>query len=269
MAAGTAWVVPLALLLTQVVATALGAPQAKAPQTPPPFQLTPAEGARLDKILVAWQQASGRVKTFEAGFTRFEYDRVFGTPDQPKTTEKGEVKFASPNRGLFSVGGPQPEKWLCDGKSLFVYDFRLKSLTEFKLPPELRGSAVPDLPQLCILGWIFDPFGPLRFARIFGTPPGQLMQQYYVRAVTPKAEEAKSIWLQFLPRLPRERANFDVALLIIDAKSLQPAAARIYLPGGKTNFTFVFENVRVNDPHGLTAKAFDASTPPGWRRVVE
>jgi hypothetical protein len=111
-------VVSLALLLTQVVATALGAPQAKASQTPPVFQLAPAEAARLDKILVAWQQASGRVKTFEAGFTRFEYDRVFGNPDPPKTTEKGEVKFTSPNRGLFSMDGTQPEKWLCDGKTL-------------------------------------------------------------------------------------------------------------------------------------------------------
>ena len=93
----------------------------------------------MDQILVAWQQATGRVKTFQADFIRYEYDLVFGRPDQPTTVEKGQVAFAAPDRGLFSVDGPQPEKWLCDGKSLFVYDFKAKLLTEHKLPPALQG----------------------------------------------------------------------------------------------------------------------------------
>jgi len=220
----------------------------------PPFSLTPYEAAQLDKILDAWQTSSNRVKTFEADFTRFEYDQVFGKPDQPKTTEKGQVKFATPDRGLFAIDGPQPEKWVCDGKAIYEYDFKTKLLTEHRLPPELQGKAISD--------------GPLPF--LFGAPAAQLKQRYFLRTVTPKEELQRAIWLQALPRFQHEKANFDEALLIIDARSLQPTALKLYLPGGKTSFTFVFENIRINDPLGfLKANSFHASTPFGWRRTVE
>jgi TIGR03009 family protein len=220
----------------------------------PPFSLTPYEVAQLDKILDAWEKSSSHVKTFEAEFTRFEYDQVFGKPDQPKTTEKGQVKFAAPDRGLFAIDGQQPEKWICDGKAIYEYDYRSKLLTEHRLPPELQGKAITD--------------GPLPF--LFGAPAAQLKQRYFLRTVTPAAELQKAIWLQALPRFQHEKANFDEAVLIIDAKSLQPAALKIYLPGGKSSFTFVFENIRVNDPLGfLKVNSFHASTPFGWRRTVE
>jgi TIGR03009 family protein len=224
----------------------------------------------LDQILVAWQQATSRVKTFQADFIRYEYDLVFGRPDQPTTVEKGQVAFAAPDRGLFSVDGPQPEKWLCDGKTLYEYDFKAKLLTEHKLPPALQGSAIPDIPPIRIFfGLTIDLLGLWRPARIFGTPPGQLKQQYYVRAITPKAEETKTVWLQFLPRLDRDKANLGEIALILDAGSFQPRALRVYLPGGKTSFSFVFENARINDPHGLQGKPFEAATPLGWLRTVD
>ena len=101
-------------------------------------------------------------------------------------------------------------------------------------------------------------------------PAAQLKQRYFLRTVTPKEELEKSIWLEALPRFQHEKANFDAAMLIIDARSLQPAALKLYLPGGKTSFSFVFENIRINDPLGfLKGNAFHASTPFNWRRTVE
>lgn len=220
----------------------------------PPFTLTPHEEAQLDKVLNAWEQSSSRVKTFEADFTRFEYDQVFGKPNEPKSVEQGQVRFAAPDRGLFAIDGPQPEKWVCDGKSIYEYDFKSKLLTEHRLPPELQGKAISD--------------GPLPF--LFGAPAAQLKERYFLKTVTPKEDQQVAIWLQALPRFQREKANFDQAILIIDAKSLQPAALRIYQPGGKSCYTFVFTKIRVNDPLGfLRANPFAASTPFGWRRVAE
>ena len=69
-----------------------------------------------------------------------------------------------------------------------------------------------------------------------------------MRAITPKAEETKTVWLEFLPRLDRDKANLGEIALILDASSFQPRALAVDLPGGKTSFSFVFENVSDQRP---------------------
>jgi TIGR03009 family protein len=226
----------------------------QAPQpTQPPFTLTPGEQSQLDKILTAWEKSSTTVKTFECEFVRYEYNLTFGNAVKPAAMDNGRLKYAAPDRGLYVIDQSRPEKWICDGQSIYEFDYSTKLLTEHKLPPELQGTAIAD--------------GPLPF--LFGSSAKKLKERYFLRNITQPAVQQSEIWLQALPRFQREKANFDEALLVLDAVSLQPKALRIYLPGRQTFYTYVFTGIKTNDPFGfLKGNPFHASTPFGWRRMV-
>ena len=74
---------------------------------PAPFTLTPAEQTNLDQLLKDWETASNSIKTFKCKFTRMEYDPalVAGNPNQPSAVSKGELKYATPDKGMFKVTG--------------------------------------------------------------------------------------------------------------------------------------------------------------------
>jgi TIGR03009 family protein len=229
-----------------------GPPQAAQP-IQPPFMLTPGEQSQLDEILKAWEKSSSAVKTFECNFIRLEYNLTFGNGVKPAAKDDGRLKYAAPDRGLYVIDQTRPEKWICDGQSIYEYDYSTKLLTEHKLPPELQGSAIADSPL---------PF-------LFGASAKKLKERYFLRNITQPNIQQSEIWLQSLPRFQREKANFDEALLVLDAVSLQPKALRIYMPGRQTFYTYVFTEIKVNDPFGfLRGNPFHASTPFGWRRMV-
>ena len=231
--------------------------QRRAPQQPPapPFVLTPQEQQQLDAALQAWEQSSKSVKTFECKFTRFEYDPVFGNANQPRFVDNGQIKYASPDKGMYRVDGQRPEHWICDGQSVFEYNFQKKELIEYKLPAELRGKAISD--------------GPLPF--LFGADAAKLNQRYYMRVTAqPTPTEFK---LEALPMYQRDAANFRRAELIL--RDMQPYGLKIYSPNGKNSTVYVFENIRVNEtkllglPDFFRSDPFHAVTPRGWQKIVE
>jgi TIGR03009 family protein len=234
------------------------AQQAQTPPAPqasqPPFVLNKEEEAQLDAALQAWQQHSDRVKSFRASFVRFEYDLVFGPADKPRHVDTGSIAFGAPDKGMFSVDKPRQEYWICDGKSIFEYDYPKQRVTQYKLPPELQGKQIAD--------------GPLPF--LFGAPASHLRHRYYLRLITPANLVGKEIWLQAVPRFQQDAANFRCAELILDATTMNPLALQVHQPGGKNRAAYKFENVVVNDPLGwLKGDPFRAITPFGWTRVVE
>ena len=100
----------------------------------------------MEAALQAWQQHSNRVKNFRASFVRFEYDLVFGPADKPRYVDTGAIAFGAPDKGMFSVEKPRQEYWVCDGKSIFEYDYAKKRVTEYRLPPELQGKQITNGP---------------------------------------------------------------------------------------------------------------------------
>jgi len=211
--------------------------------------LTPAQQAKLDQLLAAWEQRNSRIKTFAASFKRWEYDDVFNT----ETIAEGDLKYGAPDKGVYRVGGDQPEHWVCDGKAIFEYDSKKKQLIERPLPPELQGKAISD--------------GPLPF--IFGAETGKLKQRYFMRITTP-AGAKEQVWLEAYPRYQKDAANFSKAELIFNAKTLDPYAIQIYLPSGKNRTVYQFYNLSINDPLDRIKNYFATpSTPFGWKRLVE
>ena len=203
--------------------------------------------------MLAWERHSEDIKTFQCKFTRREYDPVWGPPNDPKFVDEGMIKYATPDKGLFLVEGKRAEKWICDGKSIYAYDFQQKKLTQHKLPPEMQGKAIAD--------------GPLPF--LFGAKAERLKQRYLIRIITPPGAE-NEVWLEAYPRYQQDAANFKRAELILATNDMRPIGLQIHLPNGKCRTSYHFENIVLNDPlRFFKGDPFRAYTPFGWKKVVE
>lgn len=228
----------------------------------PPFVLTPAEEQQLDRVLLFWERSSKNVKGFRANFRRWEYNPALADPqkqdpNQPIAEDDGEIRFQSPDKGLFSIErGPRAEKWICDGKSMFQYDFRTQKVHEYKLPPEAQGRGITN--------------GPMPF--LFGAKAEQLKRRYWVRIVTPP-EAKDQIWLEAHPKFLADAQDFQRVeiILSIGREDVMPTAIQIYLPGGKARTVYTLSNIKINqiDPRGIFQDPFTARVPSGWQRIIE
>jgi TIGR03009 family protein len=239
-------------------ARATGVRQLPAPaeQSQAPFQLTPQEEAHLDWVLNTWQQQSDKVTTFGCNFTRWEYDAVFGDPNKASFIDQGRIEYRRPDKGMLHVQNPKEreEKWVCDGTSIFEYDYANKQLVQHKLPPELQGKAIQESPL---------PF-------IFGAEADKLKQRYFLRIVTPPDAQDKQIWLEAFPRLQGDAATFSRVELILTREDIRPHALQIHAPNGQNRTVYQFNEVVVNDPLGIIkGYPFRAATPAFWKKVVE
>jgi TIGR03009 family protein len=255
-------------------------PQLQRRQPPPtaPFQLSPREQAEVDQVLAQWEQQSAQFRKFECTFTRFEYDKVFGQRDVARFVDLGYLKYAAPDKGVFRVTHTKKnnqvtpieqsraEHWICDGQSIFGYDFVQQQLVEHKLPPELRGKAISN--------------GPLPF--LFGAQAQRLKQRYWIRIVTPRDRNGQvlqhaqgEVWLEAYPRYQADAANFGRAELILKRNGMAPFALQLYLPGGDQRTVYQFANIKINarDPADLLDlfpdNDFRAQVPMGWQKIVE
>ncbi len=259
---------------------AAAAPEHLASQPRTPFgQLTPPQQKYLDDILNYWEYRSNKVKTFRCTFLRWEYKPTFEKdPNIAWTVSEGVIKYAQPDKGMFRVDtikqltpqqqGGQPayqvlkdsdgndlrgEHWICDGRSVFVFDSITKRLTEEELPEEMRGKAIAD--------------GPLPF--VFGAKADKLKQRYWIRPVKPPEGAVGEYWLEAWPRRREDAANFQRIDLILDEKDFLPKAMKMVSPGGGERTVYQFSDRKVNDPLGIFQRDFSKpSTPRGWTKHV-
>jgi TIGR03009 family protein len=231
----------------------------------PPFDLTPAERQQLDRVLLFWEKSSTGVKSFRANFRRWDYNPALADPqkqdpNQPISQDDGELRFQTPDKGLFSIEkGPRAEKWICDGKSMFQYDFRTHKVHEYRLPPEAQGRGITN--------------GPMPF--LFGAKAEQLKRRYWVRIVTPP-EAKDQIWLEAQPKFLVDAQDFRKVeiILSIGREDLMPTAIQIYLPGppdSKVRTVYTLSNIKINqmDPRGIFQDPFTARVPSGWQKIIE
>lgn len=248
----------------------VGQPNPGPPQ--PPFVLTPAEEAQLDRVLLFWEKGSQGVQTFRAKFRRFEYNPGADfnrqdpnkpkDPNQPTAVDDGEIRYQTPDKGLYSVDpaprpeDSRPEKWICDGKAMYQYDFVNRVVREYRLPPEAQGKAIAN--------------GPVPF--LFGAKADQLKRRYWMRLVTPP-DVKNEIWLEAKPKFAADAQNFEKVELIlsIGQNDLVPTAVQIYQPGAKARTVYKLWNIVVNqkDLRLIFEDPFHARIPPGWQKVVE
>lgn len=205
---------------------------------PAPFVLDAAEEAELSALFAAWDRQHAGLATLSCRFIRWQYDPIFSNKVGPSSIDEGSLKYAAPEKVAFRVTGGAPEHWTCDGKSVYGYDYQKRQLIQYDLPPQLRGRAIGH--------------GPLPTPFVFAATSRQLRQRYYVRIVTP-ADDAKTVWLEFLPRFKRDAAIFQRAEMILEESKAQPLALQVHAPGGRRT-VYAFQEIVCGEP--IDAAAF-------------
>ena len=227
-----------------------------------PFVLSPQEATVLDNVLNDWEKRNKEIHTLESKFFRWKYDGVFGNGNgnQPPAADAGELKFSAPDKGLFLLKGKKDEdseQWLCDGKSIFQFDYKNSVVTEHVLPPELQGKAIAD--------------GPLPF--VFCTEAQKLKQRYFMRIITPPTVP-NEVWLEAYPRSQQQAAEFSKVEVILQfggpTKGLLPYAIQLYDPNGKSRTVYQLQDPVVNPPgtwlSGLGHDWTKPSIPLFWKK---
>jgi TIGR03009 family protein len=251
-----------------VAAQAVGAAPQPLPQAP--FVLSPQEEANLDRVLSDWQTMSGSVKTFQADFTRWDYDAVFGNPGVPARVATGKLKYAAPDKGFYdhkqndSKDEKYNETWVCTGDAVFQFRYDLQQVREHKLPENMRGKAIAD--------------GPMPF--VFGVEAKKMRDRYWLRlTTTEEAAKSNQVWIEAYPKTAKDAANYykvDVILLFEvqggQLTKLEPFAIKLVQPNAKDYTVYKLENHQVNtfldkftDFVGFFVRP---ATPLGWTHQV-
>ena len=161
-------------------------PQPQQIQAPSFIPLADNHVAYVDKVLLYWQQRTEKVHLYRTKFQRWQFDTVYGPANTFKTFSTGKIQYAEPDKGLFKVEevlsyhaavspatkpsykaipGVHGEYWVCDGKSIFEYDYNNQKLIQQILPAELQGQNIIN--------------GPLPF--LFGSNAADIKISFWVR----------------------------------------------------------------------------------------
>ncbi len=232
------------LLVAPLSAQAPVAPPGAAPAAAPFPQLSAEQQAALDRLLAAWEARNAAVTTWSCTFYKWEYNAWSPADTSGErlafSESAGEIKYATPDKGMYRVKeskqwngetrryeprvGEVGEHWVCNGASIYEFRHTERQLRETRLPPEMQGKAISD--------------GPLPF--VFGAKADTLRKRYAMRLVTPPGV-TDQIWLEALPRMQADAANFSKVELILQARDLMPFAMQIFKPGGQDRDVYQFD----------------------------
>ncbi len=210
-------------------------PPAQPAQAAPPPQVG-AASPRLDQLLQRWEQEMKGVQTLVTQCTRTELNNV------NMTTEVfvGTAKYMRPNRALLEMqkktNAQIYEKYICNGNSLYEYR------------PQTKQLRIHDLPQ----GAADDGF--LSF--LFGMKAEEAKRRYDLKLVK---EDQWWIYLEIIPRLPADKADFQKARLVLSASTFLPRELWFQQPNGnevKWDMPQLQANVQLNE------KDFTPPSPP-------
>lgn len=259
-------------------------------QQPEGFPLPADHTQYLNELLSYWEQNSKRVEKYKCSFRRYDYDSEQVNYRDPNSNRLaaysvafGEIRFAAPERAKFETTSimdffkppQQPgqqaeykqreskdvhERWICDGKSIYDFDFQNKRMYETEIPKELQGNVAES---------------PLPF--IFGANKDEILKRYWIRSVTPSGVQDE-YWLEAFPKRVADSRMYSRIEIILAKEDFLPKALHLYSPqyDGKSNFQshyFMFENRSVNGQLEKIQDFFGSFVRPkvsfltGWKTV--
>ena len=265
----------------------------KGPQLPPEYaNQSEAERKYISDMLDRWQASSEQVKRFTTKYTRWDYSPEFVNWRDPATQKLaaqsitvGEIRYQTPDKGMFESqgvwdfkappkkAGEQPEykkreqdagdasqeKWICDGKKIYEYEYQRKMLYETDIPVEMQGKGLVNSPI---------PF-------LFGADKADILNRFWVRVVTPKTAE-NELWLEAYPKKIADARNYKKLEIIISGEDFLPKGLHIYAPNydaakNPVSRYFAFEDRKVNDfitgIQSFTGSFVRPKLLMGWKRM--
>lgn len=251
---------------------------ARAPQLPFPA-LNAQQQQEVDQLLLQWQNRSRGTRTLETRYVRWRFDQQKAPAGIPAHRAEGQLKYATPDKGLFRddsivyyVGmdakKPQfkadPKRpgdyWVCTGKEIVQYDQAELKCTVMALPPEMQGVQIFNSPL---------PF-------VFNLDAAQIKERFWVRTLPP--QKPNTYLIEAWPRKQNDRAQYKVVHISLDA-NYDVLGLVVYAPNYDVRMAnnydlYEFNKVKRN---GITAgfmngwlKNFIPQQPPkGWEVVRE
>lgn len=267
-------------LAAAVMSTSIALGQAAAPAANPnarPFPpLSAAEQQNLSILLNNWETQSKGTKTLECQFKRWHYDLFAAPAGVHAEIANGEIRYATPDRGLFKVskkmnfdgmkdGKPQysekpgqfGEHWVCNGQELLEFDHAKKECKIQQLPPEMRGQKIFESPL---------PF-------VFNLDAKQIQERYWVRQV--KAPKEGVLLIEAYPKRQEDRAQYKLVQIALGQSTFLPEALLMYAPNFNLKTApkwdhYEFIDIKRNSiSQGLMNRFMNTfieeKTPPGWK----
>jgi len=198
-------------------------------------------GSRLDAILMSWEQAMKPIQTASTQCTHTVVDKVL----KDKEVFEGTAQFMKPNLAILDLkmkDRPQNvEHVICTGT--FVYQFVPAS--EVVKVYEMKTGQVNQ-----------DNFLPF----LQGMKAQDAKARYDLRLVN---EDKWWIYLDILPRLPEDKADFRKARLVLSSQTFLPRELRFWDVNGNENIWDI-PKIQANVP--LKRTDFSApKLPTGWK----
>lgn len=232
-----------------------------------PFHLTPDQQAQVDEILTQWDEASRKRHRFACEFFRFDFVPAFSSsPDVPLHIDQGEACFSAPDKWMFAihgefvenklVEGQRAERWVCDGKSIYEFDYPGKTVIQHRLSDDMKGE---DLVR-ALLPFLFNP------------DHASLKSRYFIRLVNFSGLAEGHACIDAWPRYQDEARNFRNAQVIIRLADMQPTAMMLVMPNGTDSHRYQFTKVKINSNNLLDRflnDPFQVKIPVGWKKHVE
>ncbi|MEL7498628.1 MAG: hypothetical protein AAFN77_13560 [Planctomycetota bacterium] len=249
----------------------------RATQAPAGFPLPANQAEYVEQLLDHWQKVSDQVTEYKCNFQRYDYDNAQVNYRDPKSNQLaafniayGEVRYAAKDKASFETsrmfkfknppkqpGGEvewEPvegysvwgktihERWVCDGTSVYDFDFVGKRMYETAIPSDLQGNVVES---------------PIPF--LFGANKQDIMKRYWVRYVPKYTTNAKGekeliqdqYWLEAYPKTISDAQMYSKLEIVLAAKDFMPVAMHMYSTqyDGSKNFAsryFYFEDRQTN-----------------------
>ena len=239
------WLTVAGLLLAGA-ATHAQTPSTTGTGTTPPAvpALDPAHN-RLDALLLRWEREMGNIKTLETQCIRTTKDKTFGDTD----VFEGFAKYLKPSMALLKLdkkGKPGVfEEYICNGR--YLYEFRPldKVIRIHELPPPKSGQLVEDS---------FLTF-------LFGMRADEARRRYDLKLTK---EDENWTYIQVVPRLPADKADFQRAELVLSSKTFMPRRLWFEQPNGN-EITWELPAIDSSGAH-VTANDFGKpAVPTGWK----
>ena len=263
--------------------------QAQVTQPPrQPFQLDQQHEQYLDQLLDHWQQSSAQVERYTCDFQRWDYDPKYCQYRNPgdnrlaaHSIARGTIRYSAPDKGMFETnqiwdfaGPPKQagqeasyeerteavdEKWICDGRSIYEFDFVNKRLYEMEIPAEMQGDGLANSPI---------PF-------LFGVEREVLKARYWVRVITPEGVE-NEYWLEAWPKRVEDARIYKKLEIVLAKEDFLPKSLHVYRSNydeveNPVSRAFEFGNRKINSQLSKIQVFFKSfvrpQTPIGWKRV--
>jgi TIGR03009 family protein len=205
------WLALACLLLGSTLHAQQAPPAAQNPPTAQPNGAQP-NAAQLDTLLQRWEQEMKRIETLSAELNRTTVDKVY----QGTEVFTGTAKYMKPNLAILEMkkkDRPEVyEKYICSGTFLYEWVPGSKVIRAHELPPTKEG--VGD-----------DNF--LSF--LFGMKAEEAKKRYDLKLMK---EDQFYYYVQVLPRLAADKADFQEARLALNKSSFLPREVRFTQPNG-------------------------------------